>query len=560
MLTPLIAALDAVVPGITDVEDRHRCRLLVAFCLSTVLFSGPFVLVIYRVAGAGPTFWTFLIGDLLMLANLLLLRSTGSTSLIGRLMCFQLLASLGVMAFFNGGTESASFIWLAPIPVLGAFTVGASFGFVCAALASLEIVAFYALGQIGFELPAAEAGASNPWFHSVGLVSLTIFLAAVSWLYEALRHRSARAKNRFLAQVSHEIRTPMNAVLGLSELLLERKLEEQERLYAETIQVSAKSLLEVIDDILDVSRIEAGRIHLQESPFSIERCIANVALTLESMARAKGLSLRTHCDPRLPPSVVGDELRLRQVLVNLLGNAIKFTDRGTVGLRADLTGAEEGPAHVRFTVEDTGIGIPPEVQSLLFEPFEQGRPSPDRRVGAGLGLAISQSLVALMGSDGIRVDSDGEKGARFVFDLELERSEDDPPADAEAPRLPAGLRVLLVDDDDFNQFVAQEMLQKLGCRVECAHDGLEAVARAEALELDVILMDCDMPVVDGFEAARRIRDLEGEENRIPIIALTAHAMASERDACLRAGMDDFLTKPVALRDLAAMLALHSHSN
>ncbi|WP_425257147.1 ATP-binding protein [Rubrivivax sp. RP6-9] len=369
------------------------------------------------------------------------------------------------------------------------------------------------------------------------------------------------AKSEFLAMMSHEIRTPMNAVLGMLYLALRAPMEPRQREQVGKAQRAAQALLGVINDILDFSRIDAGKLAVDPQPFEVDALVAGVAETLELAAADKGLALQVDVDPALPTTLEGDAPRLRQVLINLLGNAVKFTDHGRVSLRLRCQALAPERCVIGFEVEDSGIGMTPEQQAALFQPFSQVDASASRRhQGSGLGLAISQRLVGLMGGR-LEVHSTAGLGSLFTFTLALARPAQQPAAPVAAPAagpvapVPAllGRRVLVVDDNEINRQIAVELLAMLGVTP------LQAAGGAQALDLlasvpavDAVLMDCHMPGMDGYAATRQLR-ADARWRTLPVIAMTAGVLDDDRAACLAAGMNDHVAKPITPEQLQQQL-------
>ncbi len=369
------------------------------------------------------------------------------------------------------------------------------------------------------------------------------------------------AKSQFLANMSHEIRTPMNGVLGMTELLLATPLTEKQRHMAHTVQQSAASLLTIINDILDYSKIEAGKLQLEHTDIDLSHLLDDAVKLFSEAARQKGLSLSATVTPTIPTVLRGDPTRLRQILLNLIGNSIKFTATGSIAVSADCLKRDPGQILLRVTVRDTGIGIPCESQAHVFEAFAQADGSTTRKFGGtGLGLTIVKQLVQLMGGT-VDLESTPGLGSTFGFTVPLEVGpENEMPSNLAAlQQAPATLHgtVLLAEDNVVNREIAVAMLELLGCTVDIAEDGQEALNAVDARPYDLILMDCQMPNLDGLNASRLIREQENHRphrRRLPIIALTANAMEGDREQCLASGMDGYLTKPFTFDQLHHALA------
>jgi signal transduction histidine kinase/DNA-binding response OmpR family regulator len=420
--------------------------------------------------------------------------------------------------------------------------------------------------------PVQISSSSSPVYSANGdlqyvvtsIIDITDRVQSQERLREAkeMAETTAKLKENFLANMSHEIRTPLNAMLGFSDLLGTTVLDSEQKEFLGSIQTAGKNLLTIVNDILDISKIEAGMIKLESIPFSIHLLASSIKTMFQATAADKDLQLVVTTDSSLPPVLLGDPTRLTQILLNLLSNAIKFTKRGGVTMQISKCEQTAESVRLRFAVVDTGIGIEAHVLPTIFERFQQANDFTTRFYGGtGLGLNIVKSLTELQGGS-ISVDSTIGVGSTFTVEItysigaeEVNSLADQTPADRMVADQP--VHVLVAEDNVMNQKLVTQVLKRLGCQVEVADNGEHAIRKLQDAAYDIILMDIQMPIMDGYETTQYIRSKLN--NSIPIIAMTAHALASEREECLKAGMNDFLSKPFRMEELQRLLRKYLRS-
>jgi len=562
---------------------------VLAFCLAMSVWI-PIFVAVYQFLGIPAGADILLIAALLLVAIPFVLRATRRARLCGNLLVALAFGTYTALALVTGGPAAAVTPWYVSLPIIAAFVAGMRWATVWTLLGVLTLCGLFAAREGGVDFPSPCTAAGLRFLQLAGLLGIVLCTAGLTFVFKALerRQRAAleralfaaqaadRAKSEFLANMSHEIRTPLTAILGYTELLREaaRNPAEVERIsHGEalaTIYRNGEHLLQVINDILDLSKIEAGQLEVELGFFSPRQLVDDVLALFEAAASAKSLRLEACFDAELPDAVETDPTRLRQVLVNIVGNAVKFTERGAVHVAIRWRGPRTEPGSLEVAIRDSGIGMSGKELSRLFRPFSQADGSTSRRYGGtGLGLAICRRLVQMMGGS-IEVTSEPEQGSCFTVSLPVARTrwhnaddatarrDDAAPHDAAISRGAdhawlAGCRILLAEDSADNQRLIRYVLQSAGAEVALADNGQSALELAmdelrQGSAFDLILMDMQMPVLDGYEATGRLR---AAGYRSPIIALTAHALSTEHDKCRAAGCDDVCTKPI---DRAAFFA------
>jgi signal transduction histidine kinase/ActR/RegA family two-component response regulator len=566
-----------------DREAFERASRVIVFDLA-LCFFGPIFSTIFWVLH-GPICSAIIdVAMAALLLNLVYLRTRGNVQLCGHVVTAVAWTTYTALCCLTGGHHSAPELWYVTVPVFAIVLCGTRAGVLWIAASFAVVVGFYIAREAGISFPDEPTPSGKRFLEFSGLFGVLTCVYFLMSLFKWVEHKAQqaitaalvdaqaadRAKSEFLANMSHEIRTPMTAILGYADLLNEGTIDcERSQEALQTIKRNGEHLLSVINDILDLSKIESGKLVLEHVRCSPRQVVADVMELLNVRIAAEGLAATSHIEPSVPQQVLTDPTRFRQILLNLVGNAVKFTQRGEVKVVVRWRDEDTTQSVLEIDVVDTGIGMTADQMSRLFQPFTQADSSMTRRFGgSGLGLAISQRLAEMLGGT-LSASSEYGAGSSFQLILPAPLPTTDAPEDSPVPSKPAasrpgqeskrqplvGRRLLLAEDAPDNQRLIMHVLRRAGADVTLAENGemaceLTLAARRDGKAFDVVLMDMQMPIVDGYQAVGRLREAGYQA---PIIALTAHSMGSDRQKCLNAGCDDFATKPIDRTGLISLI-------
>ena len=503
------------------------------------------------------------------------IRKTGNFNAIAYLFPTMALLVLPIMTYVRGGLNTTPALWFAALPIMSLYFVGPKKGLVYSLLGLVFIITFLHLHTRGFEFPISPLNVAGKNLHNgIGLICLFVFITYLTWHYEksSLENQSRlkrseqkalqanKTKDIFWANISHEIRTPLNGILGMTNLLIDSRLNKDQKELLQIIKDSAENLNIILSDVIDYSKIETGELDIQKKPFSLIKALDQVIHLFEHMASDKDIDLSYSIDSDVPYGILTDESRLRQILINLVANAIKFTDQGFVKILVERGSRKD---ILKFSIEDSGIGIPETKREKLFKPFTQVDDTSSRKYGGtGLGLVICKNLVEILGGQ-ISLESQVGVGTTFSFTTKVMpvqvKSKD-------GSHMPArkdyyftktvSLQILVVEDNPVNRRLLISLLNKNGHDPDIAVNGVEAVNLAKEKNYDLIFMDLQMPEMDGITATRIILDME-KKKKPKVVAVTANVLQEDRDKCFEAGMDDFMAKPINNNILLSILERYS---